>query len=41
MDEQIYGCSFWLINYHLPQGVAIFFALWAAGGQPGTIIGRC
>jgi hypothetical protein len=36
MDEQIYGCSFWLINYHLPQGGAIVFALWAAGGHPSA-----
>lgn len=27
MAEQIYGCSFWLINYHLPYGGAIFLLL--------------
>lgn len=29
MHEQIYGCSFWLINYHLPWGGAIVFAFGA------------
>jgi hypothetical protein len=26
-DEHIYDCSLWLINYHLPRGGAIVFAL--------------
>lgn len=32
MKEQIYGCSLWLINYHLPWGGAIVFA--PAGPEP-------
>ena len=32
-DEHIYDCSLWLINYHLPRGGAIVFAL----GEPRQI----